>query len=234
MNHLDGNNVFACIEPGAIPAKKAKHAQVGDRKHDPHHELGFIANGGQILPQETKRTHCHRRGTEAEEIPSEFAGFDLFTQVARVDPDHLDLVAGGTTLSYRIHQAVGAAGFSGAGDLDRTRPLPVLLQEGMNSHPLLVWAFPYYVYALPSFDPRVKNHILPQAPFDRLDLTRCVMSGVVGGYLTAGDSVVTELLAWLAPYTASQVDTDMADLARFFSSYAEPSDRPGSIGISKT
>ena len=143
----------------------------------------------------------------------------------RVDPEHLDLVAGGTTLSHRIHQAVGAAGFSGAGDLNRARPLPVLLQEGMNSHPLQVWAFPYYVYALPSFDPRVKNHILPQAPFDRLDLSRCVMSGVVGGYLTAGDSVVAELLAWLTPYATSRIDTDMADLARFFRSYAEPSDR---------
>jgi hypothetical protein len=51
-------------------------------------------------------------GTEAEKVPCEFIGFNLFTQVPRVDPEHLDLVAGGATLSHRIHQAVGAAGFS--------------------------------------------------------------------------------------------------------------------------
>ena len=89
-------------------------------------------------------------GTEAESAPDEFSGFDLFTRVERVEAEHLGLVASGTTLSNRILAAVGAAGCSGAGDIDRARSLPVLLQEGMNSHPLLVWTFPYYVYALPS------------------------------------------------------------------------------------
>ena len=152
-------------------------------------------------------------GTEADSAPDEFSGFDLFTRVERVEAEHLGLVARGTTLSNRILAAVGAAGCSGAGDIDRARSLPVLLQEGMNSHPLLVWTFPYYMYALPSFDPLVKTHILLQAPFDRQDLTQGVMSGAAGGYLATGDYVVAGLLAWFLPYAASQPGTDMADLA---------------------
>jgi hypothetical protein len=145
--------------------------------------------------------------------------------VARADPEHLGLVAGVASLSHRIYQAVGAGGFIGAGDLDRTRPLPMLLQEGMRDHPLLVWTFPYSAYALSSFDSQVKNHVLPESPFDRWDLTRCVMSAGVGGYLASGDDVVFYLPAWLAPHVTSRVGTDMADLARFFRSYTEPSDR---------
>ena len=142
-----------------------------------------------------------------------------------MDPKHLDLVAGGDVLSRRIYESVGAAGFCEAGELDRTRPLQVLLQEGMRDHPLRVWMFPYSAYALPSFDPRVKDHILPQSPFDRLDLTRSAMTESVGGYLASGDDVVYDLLAWLAPFVGNRVGTDMADLARFFRSYTEPSDR---------
>ena len=134
-------------------------------------------------------------------------------------------MAGGDGLSHRIYKSAGAAGFHGAGELDRTRPLPVLLQEGMRDHPLRVWTFPYSAYALPSFDPRVKDHILPQSPFERLDLTRSAMSGGVGGYLTSGDDVIYELLAWLRPFVENRVGADMADLARFFRSYTEPSDR---------
>ena len=95
----------------------------------------------------------------------------------------------------------------------------------MNTRPLQVWTLPYSLYALPSFGLLVKNRVLLQTPFARLDLTQGVTSGVVGGYLTKGDCVVDELLAWLRPYASSKPGTDMADLARFFRSYAEPSDR---------
>ena len=81
------------------------------------------------------------------------------------------------------------------------------------------------MYALPSFDRLVKNQILLQTPFTWLDLTQGVMSGVVGGYLAMGDGVVARLLAWLQRYATSKAGTEMADLARFFRSYAEPSDR---------
>ena len=82
------------------------------------------------------------------------------------------------------------------------------------------------MYALPSFDRLVKNQFLLQTPFTRLDLTQGVMSGAVGGYLAMGDGVVAKLLAWLQRYATSKAGTDiLADLARFFRSYAEPSDR---------
>ena len=38
-------------------------------------------------------------GTDAESIPDEYTGFDLTTKVALTEVEHIDLVAGGATLS---------------------------------------------------------------------------------------------------------------------------------------
>ena len=141
-----------------------------------------------------------------------------------MEVEHINLVADETTLSGRIAARLGAPGYTQAPGLDRSRALPVLLQEGMSERPLLVWTFPYAEYALASFHRLVKGRVLPQTPFDGLDLTLGVASATLGGYVVRGDSVVGALLAWLAPYVGSKVGTDLADLTLFFRSYSERSD----------
>ena len=162
---------------------------------------------------------------DSDSVQDVYSGFELTAKVPRVEVEQISLVASGATLSGRILAAVGAAGCPETLGLDRAHPLPVLLQEGMTLRPLLVWTFPYSVYALPSYDRLVKGQILLQTPFTRLDLTLGVMSESVGGYLAMGDGVIAGLLVWLRRYAASKPGTDMADLAWFFRSYAEPSDR---------
>ena len=174
-----------------------------------------------------------KRRTAKKRVPSEsdadsaddpFSGAGYQMKVAKVEVEHITLVADGTTLSGRIAERLGAPGYAQVHGLDRSRALPVLLQEGMSERPLLVWTFPYAEYALSSFHRLVRGRVLPQTPFDGLDLTLGVASATLGGYVVRGDSVVGALLEWLAPYVGSKVGTDLADLTLFIRSYSERSD----------
>jgi hypothetical protein len=169
----------------------------------------------------TKKTQPSE--SDADSVDDPFSGSGYQTKVARVEAEHLDLIADDTTLSGRISARLGRAGYAQTPGLDRTCALPVLLQEGMSERPLLVWTFPYAEYALASFHRLVKGRVLPQTPFGGLDLTLRVASATVGGYVVRGDCVVGAMLPWLAPYVASRVGTDLADLTLFFRSYSERS-----------
>ena len=162
--------------------------------------------------------------SEADSADDPFSGAGYQMKVAKVEVEHITLVADGTTLSGRIAERLGAPGYAQVHGVDRSRALPVLLQEGMNERPLLVWTFPYAEYALSSFHRLVRGRVLPQTPFNGLDLTLGVASATLGGYVVRGDSVVGALLEWLAPYVGSKVGTDLADLTLFIRSYSERSD----------
>lgn len=106
--------------------------------------------------------------SDTESIPDVYSGKGYETKVPRVEVEQISLVASGVTLSGCILLSVGATGCPETPSLDRTRSLPVLLQEGMKRRPLSVWAFSYSEYALPSHSRLVRGQILLQTPFSWL------------------------------------------------------------------
>ena len=212
--------------------KTAEGKAYRDKTRDEQREelLAFVAaraptaGGSRSKKRSRSASGAVGSGSDHESVPDEFAGFSLAVAEERVVEKQIGLVAAGTTLSCRRLEADGATGVAG-GCVDQTRSLSVLIQEGMHDAPLLVWAFPFSLYAKPSFGPQTKSRVLMQTPFDRLDLTQGVTSAEVGGYQARGDIVVEGLLNWLRPFAGSRPGTDMADLVFFFRSYSEPSDR---------